>query len=146
MANEHTITHFPSLSQHSYISPNLPGPPPKSSQGSLGPTVLLSLLFPVKYGLTIEFTDVYLFTKFGWNWLLNVWTQAYDEFWLFLCFFLWFLNNCLLVGCLIPLQNAPASPGQVCLDNCTCCHTDTEVAHQICNLTQQVYGHQAKQS
>ena len=54
MASEHTITHFPLLPQHSYNSPNLPGLLPKSSQGSLGPTELLSLLFPVKYGLTDE--------------------------------------------------------------------------------------------
>ena len=51
MASEHAITHFPPLPQHSYNSPNLPVLP-KSSQGSLGPTVLLSLLFPVRYGLT----------------------------------------------------------------------------------------------
>ena len=51
MASEHTITHFPPLPQYSYNSPNLPGLLPKSSQGSLGSTVLLSLLFPVKYGL-----------------------------------------------------------------------------------------------
>ena len=54
MASEHTITHFSLLPQHSYNSPNLPGLLPKSSQGSLGPTVLLSLLFPVKYGLIIK--------------------------------------------------------------------------------------------
>ena len=52
MASEQTITQFPPLPQHSYNSPNLPGLLPKSSQGSLGPTALLSLLFPVKYGLT----------------------------------------------------------------------------------------------
>ena len=52
MASEHTITHFPPLPQHSYNSPNLPGLLPISSQGSVGPTVLLSLLFPVKYGLS----------------------------------------------------------------------------------------------
>ena len=51
MASEHTITHFSLLPQHSYNSPNLPGLLPNSSQGSLGPTVLLSLLFRVKYGL-----------------------------------------------------------------------------------------------
>ena len=51
MANEHTITHFLPLPQHSYNSPNLPVLLPKSSQGCLGPTVLLSLLFPVKYRL-----------------------------------------------------------------------------------------------
>ena len=54
MASEHNITHFPPLTQHSYNSPNLPGLLPKSSQGSLGPTVLLPLLFPVKYGLRNE--------------------------------------------------------------------------------------------
>ena len=50
-----TITNFPPLPQYSYIfynSPNLLFLLPKSSQGSLGPTVLLSLLFPVKYGLS----------------------------------------------------------------------------------------------
>ena len=53
MASEHTTTHFSLRPQHSYNSPNLPGLLPKSSQGSLGPTVLLSLLFRVKYGLKI---------------------------------------------------------------------------------------------
>ena len=42
---------FPCYLNTLYNSPNLPGLLPKSSQGSLGPTVLLSLLFPVKYGL-----------------------------------------------------------------------------------------------
>ena len=51
MANEHTITHFSLLTQQSYNSPDLLVLLPKSSQGSLGPTVLHSLLFPVKYGL-----------------------------------------------------------------------------------------------
>ena len=36
---------------NTYNSPNLPGLLPKSSQGSLGLKVLLSLFFPVKYGL-----------------------------------------------------------------------------------------------
>ena len=58
MANEQTITHFPPLPQHSYNSPNLPDLLPKSSQGSLGPTVLLSLLFPVKYGLRLVLVSV----------------------------------------------------------------------------------------
>ena len=59
MASEHTITHFPPLPQHSYNSLNLPGLLSKSSQGSLGPTVLHSLLFPVKYGLneSVPMTD-----------------------------------------------------------------------------------------
>ena len=54
MANEHTITHFSSPPQQSYNSHNLPILLPISSQGSLGPTVLLSLLFRVKYGLMCE--------------------------------------------------------------------------------------------
>ena len=52
MANEHTTTHFRPLPRHSYNSPNQPVLLPKSSQVSLGPTVLLSLLFPVKCGLS----------------------------------------------------------------------------------------------
>ena len=62
MASEHTITQFSLLPQHSYNSPNLPGLLPKSSQGSLGPTVLLSLLFRVKYGLTCGLSFVTHFT------------------------------------------------------------------------------------
>ena len=60
MASEHTITHFSLLPQHSYNSPNLPGLLPKSSQGSLGPTVLLSLLFRVKYGLKNKISTHFL--------------------------------------------------------------------------------------
>ena len=42
---------LPPLPQHSYNSSNRPVLQNNSSQSSLGPTVLLSLLFPVKYGL-----------------------------------------------------------------------------------------------
>ena len=32
--------------------------------------------------------------------------------------------------------------GQTCLDNCTCCHTETEVVDQTCHLTQWHYTDQ----
>ena len=66
MASEHTITHFSLRPQHSYNSPNLPGLLPKSSQGSLGPSVLLSLLFRVKYGLKFRVKSS------NWNWKSEV--------------------------------------------------------------------------
>ena len=44
---------FPPPAQHSFNSPNLPVLQPISSQRSLGPSVLLSLLFPVKYWLKL---------------------------------------------------------------------------------------------
>ena len=33
-------------------------------------------------------------------------------------------------------KHASVSQGQICLDSCTCCHTETEAADQICCLTQ----------
>ena len=54
MAGEHTITLFSPLPQHSYNSPNLPGLLPKSSQGSLGPTVLLTAL-PCQIWVNLSF-------------------------------------------------------------------------------------------
>ena len=47
--------------------------------------------------------------------------------------------NCLLVGCLTSQQHASVSQGRVCSDNCTCCHTEIEVADQTFHLTQSQY-------
>ena len=46
---------------------------------------------------------------------------------------------CLLVGCLTSQQQASVSQGQICSDNCTCCHTEIEVADQTFCLTQSQY-------
>ena len=46
---------------------------------------------------------------------------------------------CLLVGCLTSQQQASVSQGRTCLDNCTCCHTEIEVADQTFYLTQSQY-------
>ena len=42
----------------------------------------------------------------------------------------------LLAACLTPQKLARLSQGWVCLDSCLCCHTETEVAGQICTFTQ----------
>ena len=44
-----------------------------------------------------------------------------------------------LVACLTSQQHASVSQGRICLDNCTCCHTEIEVADQTCHLTQSQY-------
>ena len=49
------------------------------------------------------------------------------------------LLKCLLVGCLASQQQASVSQGRICSDNCTCCHTETEVTHQTFCLTQSQY-------
>ena len=36
-------------------------------------------------------------------------------------------------------QHASVSLGQICLDNCICCHTETETADQTCYLTESWY-------
>ena len=46
---------------------------------------------------------------------------------------------CLLVGCLTSQQHASVSQGRVCSDNCTCCHTEIQVADQAFHLTQSQY-------
>ena len=46
---------------------------------------------------------------------------------------------CLLVGCLTSQQHASVSQGQICSDNCMCCHTEIEVADQTFHLTQSQY-------
>ena len=48
-------------------------------------------------------------------------------------------RHCLLVGCLTSQQHASVSQGRICSDNCTCCHTEIEVADQTFQLTQSEY-------
>ena len=43
------------------------------------------------------------------------------------------------VGYLAPQQHASVSQGRICTDNCTCCHTEIEVADQTFHLTQSQY-------
>ena len=45
----------------------------------------------------------------------------------------------LLVSCLISQQYASLSQELICSDNCTCCHTEMEVADQTFYLTQSQY-------
>ena len=45
----------------------------------------------------------------------------------------------LLVGCLTSQQHASVSQGRICSDNCTCCHTEIEVADQNFYLTKSQY-------
>ena len=46
------------------------------------------------------------------------------------------LFTCCLVSCSESQQYASVSQGQICFDNCACCHTEIEVAEQACYLTQ----------
>ena len=43
------------------------------------------------------------------------------------------------VGCLTSQQHASVSPERICSDNCTCCHTEIEVADPTLYLTQTRY-------
>ena len=45
-------------------------------------------------------------------------------------------QSLLLTGCLTSQLHAHVSQERICSDNCTCCHTETEVANQACHLTQ----------
>ena len=45
----------------------------------------------------------------------------------------------LLVGCLMPQQQAKISQGRICSDNLTCCHTEIEDADQTFYLTPSQY-------
>ena len=45
----------------------------------------------------------------------------------------------LFVGCLTSQQHASVSQGQSCSDNCTCCHTEIQVADPTFHLTQSQY-------
>ena len=46
---------------------------------------------------------------------------------------------CFFVGCLTSKQYASVPLGQICSDNFTCCHTETEVADQTFHPTQSQY-------
>ena len=46
---------------------------------------------------------------------------------------------CLFVSCLTSQQQASVSQGRICSDNCTCCHTEIEVADQTFYLTKSQY-------
>ena len=50
-----------------------------------------------------------------------------------------FCSVCLSVGCLTSQQQASVSQGRICSDNCTCCHTEIEVADPTFYLTQSQY-------
>ena len=43
----------------------------------------------------------------------------------------------LFVGCLMTQPHVGVVQGRVCLDNCTCCHTETEVADQTMTAREQ---------
>ena len=45
-------------------------------------------------------------------------------------------SNLLFVGCLTSQQHASVSGVRICSDNCTCCHTEIEVADPAFYLTQ----------
>ena len=92
---------------------------------------------------------------FGWlvGWLVS-WLVGWLAGWLVACLLacLFFLlsgllvsslidqMDCLLfVGCLTSQQHASVSQGRICSDNCTCCHTEIEVADQTFHLTQPLY-------
>ena len=45
----------------------------------------------------------------------------------------------LSVGCLTSQQHASVSQGRICSDNCTCCHTEIEVADPTFYLSQSKY-------
>ena len=44
-----------------------------------------------------------------------------------------------LIGCLMPKHHVSVSQGRICLDNCTCCHTEIKVEDQISSLIQSQY-------
>ena len=45
----------------------------------------------------------------------------------------------LFIGCSMSQQHASASQGRICSDNCTCCHTEIEVADPTFYLIQSQY-------
>ena len=49
------------------------------------------------------------------------------------------LYVCSFVGCLTSQQQASISQGRICSDNCTCCHTEIQVADPTFYLTQSQY-------
>ena len=46
----------------------------------------------------------------------------------------------LVIGCLTSQLHASESQGRICFDDCTCCHTETEVKDQTRCLTQSQYS------
>ena len=48
-------------------------------------------------------------------------------------------RRCLFVGCVTSQQQASVFQGRICSVNCTCCHTEIEVADQTFHLTQSQY-------
>ena len=48
-----------------------------------------------------------------------------------------------VVGCSTSQQHASVSQGEICSDDCTCCHTEIEVADQTCCLTLPQYYHRS---
>ena len=46
---------------------------------------------------------------------------------------------CWLAGCSMSQEHASVSQGRICSDNCTCCHTEIEVADPTFHLTQSQY-------
>ena len=42
--------------------------------------------------------------------------------------------------CLASHQSASVSKGRTCLEKCTCCHTETEIADQTSHLPQSQYS------
>ena len=44
-----------------------------------------------------------------------------------------------LLACLTSQQHASVSQGRICSDNCTCCHTEIEVADHTFHFTQSQY-------
>ena len=44
-----------------------------------------------------------------------------------------------LLACLTSQQHASVSQGRICSDNCTCCHTEVEVANQTFHLIKSQY-------
>ena len=58
--------------------------------------------------------------------VLNIWQTLY-------------VASGLLVGYLTSQQQASASQGRICSDNCTCCHSEIEVADPTFYLTQSQY-------
>ena len=52
----------------------------------------------------------------------------------------WVCEVCSLVGCFTSQQQASVSQGRICSYNCTCCHTEIEVADQTSCVTQSQYA------
>ena len=70
--------------------------------------------------LLASFSHTIFFSWMGWN--LVLWISKSS--WTFSrCFWVRFLEFCLLVACLTSQQQVSVSQGRICSDNCMCCHT-----------------------